>query len=171
MNAVWEAVTVTGPAVMPWGKHKGTPLDKVPRDYLTWAIHNADAMRPELRLEIEKTLGLLPGSTGPPPEKPSEVKPDPDASPEEKRQIKDLKSGWSKDQARIRELEKENRELRAELAVSRKDKPTDHESFRRILKQWFGAMSRKFHPDMGGSAEKQTVLNLCYQDLTRRLGS
>ena len=31
--------------VMPWGKHKGTPLDQVPGDYLNWAVRNADHLR------------------------------------------------------------------------------------------------------------------------------
>src|SRR5208283_3515914 len=46
---------------MPWRKHKGTPIDQVPRDYLIWVVRNADALKPELRKEIEDELGMRPG--------------------------------------------------------------------------------------------------------------
>jgi hypothetical protein len=39
---------------------------------------------------------------------------------------------------------------------------------RRVVKQAYGAMSRKHHPDMGGSAKAQTVVNDCFQDLLKR---
>lgn len=161
MNASVFASVVQGPSadVMPWGKHKGKPLGEVPRDYLEWAVRNADAMRPELRAAIELELGMLPNLMAPPPE---------DATPEEKI-IRDLKSAWAKDQARVKELERRVAEIEAELRVARKDRPSDLDAFRRVVKQWFAAMSRKFHPDMGGSAAHQVVVNLCYQDLIRRL--
>jgi hypothetical protein len=169
VHAAWANVTVTGPTVWPWGKHKGKALQDAPRDYLEWAVHNADAMKPELRAELEKILGLPPGSTGPPPSKPSEIKPDESLSQEDRSQLAQVKKAWAKDQARLKELETENRELRAALDSARKDKPSDVQVFRRIVKQWFGSMSRRFHPDAGGSLERQTVLNLCYSDLMGRL--
>ena len=137
--------------VMPWGKHKGKPLDQVPRDYLNWAVRNADHMSPELRAQIEQNLGMFPGSTTPPPPDPKEVK-----------RIKELEQ-------QVREMEGQLRTAERGARVAAKDQPTDLDLFRRIVKQWFGAMSRKFHPDLGGSAEKQAVLNQCYQDLIRRL--
>jgi len=48
---------------------------------------------------------------------------------------------------------------------------TNGDVITRIVKQWYSAMSRIFHPDMGGSAEKQAVLNQCYSDLKQRLES
>lgn len=175
MNAVWESVQTGPPAgVMPWGKHKGKPLNEIPRDYLVWAVENAEIMKPELRREIETFLGLPLGSTGPPPSKPGDVKlndikANETLTEDEKTIIKGLKTGWAKDQNRLKELEKENRELRAELAAVKKNTPSDSDVFRRIVKQAFAAMSRRFHPDMGGSPEKQTVVNLCFRDLLSRL--
>ena len=167
----WDKVQVTedptaGPGVMPWGKHKGVPLDKVPRDYLEWAVRNADKMRPALRADIERILGLPPSSTVPTPER--DGKPSPHAggngtavpqgsSSKDRAVIQEL-------QSRIRNLEGELRSLRAD-----RDRPTDMEKFRRVVKVWFTTMSRKFHPDMGGSPEKQITLNLCYQDLWKRI--
>jgi hypothetical protein len=175
VNAVWESVQTGPPAgVMPWGKHKGKPLNEVPRDYLVWAIENAEIMKPDLRREIETFLGLPIGSTGPPPSKPGDVKlndikANETLTEDEKSIIKQMKTAWGKDQARLKELEKENRELRAELEAVKKNTPTDSDVFRRIVKQAFAAMSRRFHPDMGGSQEKQTVVNLCFRDLLSRL--
>lgn len=175
MNAVWESVQAGPPAgTMPWGKHKGKPLNEVPRDYLIWAVQNAEIMKPELRREIETFLGLPIGSTGPPPSKPGDVKVDDikangSLTPEDRSLVLQMKTAWGKDQARLRELEKEVRELRAELAIVKKNTPTDLDVFRRIVKQAFAACSRRHHPDMGGSPEKQTIVNLCFKDLLSRL--
>lgn len=38
---------------------------------------------------------------------------------------------------------------------------------RAIVKTWYGQLSRKFHPDLGGSIEKQTVLNECRSALIK----
>ena len=162
---VTEDPTV-GPGVMPWGKHKGVPLDKVPRDYLEWAVRNADKMRPGLRADIERILGLPPSSTVPTPER--DGKPFPSAggngtavpqgsSSQDRAVIQEL-------QSRIRNLEGELRSLKAD-----RDRPGDIDKFRRIVKVWFSSLSRVFHPDMGGSPEKQITLNLCYQDLWKRI--
>jgi hypothetical protein len=131
-------------------------------------------MKPDLRREIETFLGLPLGSTGPSPSKPGDVKlndikANETLTEDEKSIIKQMKTAWGKDQARLKELERENRELRAELEAVKKNTPTDSDVFRRIVKQWFAAMSRKFHPDLGGSAEKQTIVNLLYRDLIARL--
>lgn len=48
LRASWEVV-------MPFGKHKGTPIRDVPRDYLTWLTQRSD-VRGELREEIEHVL-------------------------------------------------------------------------------------------------------------------
>ncbi len=41
---------------MPFGKHAGTPLAEVPRDYLAWALRNMADMDPDLRASIEASV-------------------------------------------------------------------------------------------------------------------
>jgi hypothetical protein len=43
------------------------------------------------------------------------------------------------------------------------------EKVRYLLKRWYGEMSRKCHPDMGGSAEKQACVNECYRSMNEIL--
>lgn len=42
---------------MPFGKHKGTPLSRVPRSYLSWTLRN-HLLRDELRTAIEAALQM-----------------------------------------------------------------------------------------------------------------
>jgi len=78
-------------------------------------------------------------------------------------------------EGQIRHLTRERDEARAKVKYPTVQppiqafKPTDSQLFIRILKQWYTSMSRIFHPDMGGTAEKQAVLNQCYNDLKKRL--
>ncbi len=39
------------------------------------------------------------------------------------------------------------------------------EKLRRTIKQWYASMSRRFHPDLGGTAQEMTVVNLCHDSL------
>lgn len=43
---------------MPFGKHKGTPLEDVPEDYLVWVLDNCERISPTLRRAIQQVLGL-----------------------------------------------------------------------------------------------------------------
>jgi hypothetical protein len=43
---------------MPFGKHRGTPLEKVPEDYLRWVLDHCENVGPTLRRGIEQRLGL-----------------------------------------------------------------------------------------------------------------
>ena len=44
---------------MPFGKHRGMPLNRVPPDYLVWVLDNVDLTnRPTLEEEIRIQLGL-----------------------------------------------------------------------------------------------------------------
>lgn len=43
---------------MPFGKHKGTKLEDVPKHYLLWILDNCDVKSSTLKGEIEKILGL-----------------------------------------------------------------------------------------------------------------
>lgn len=142
---------------MPWGKHKGKPLDQVPPDYLRWAITNASIMSDELRAAIEQQLNLAVGSTRAP-----------DAPPVAESDVKNIQAMLIQARIRIKDLEGQLKQARAAV-VPATVKLTDSGEFRRILKQWFGAMSRQFHPDMGGTAEKQALVNILYRDLMRRV--
>ncbi|PWI54869.1 hypothetical protein BM613_13615 [Sulfoacidibacillus thermotolerans] len=44
---------------MPFGKHRGTPLEEVPDDYLRWMIKNVDTMDSDLRYSIKSRLERL----------------------------------------------------------------------------------------------------------------
>ncbi len=47
---------------MPFGKHKGKPLDEVPREYLLWLVGRLDAESP-LAQDIAHTIGSTPSET------------------------------------------------------------------------------------------------------------
>lgn len=40
-------------ARMPFGKHRGEPLEKLPKSYVNWALNNIDNMDPDLRLSLQ----------------------------------------------------------------------------------------------------------------------
>jgi uncharacterized protein (DUF3820 family) len=42
---------------MPFGKHKGEQVHKLPKDYLGWLLNNA-TLRPYLKMEICQVLGV-----------------------------------------------------------------------------------------------------------------
>jgi len=46
-------------ATMPFGKHKGTPIDEVPRDYLQWLAKKKVRLPEDLRNEIYDTFGIV----------------------------------------------------------------------------------------------------------------
>lgn len=221
-------VTVQGtsPTVMPFGKHKGTPLDQVPRDYLQWALKNATLVKPGLRGEIELVLGIPVGTTRNPPEanggtvsfktrdgkqvsfkaKTIETVTEPPTSPETgngQTEVQRLNASLANALRDVRDLEAtivnlrgdiiardrtinaqraELDPLRARIATLQvqmsnaqqfgrngTDNPTDMERFRRILKGVFSLMSRKHHPDVGGTVERQTVVNDFYRELVKKM--
>jgi uncharacterized protein (DUF3820 family) len=43
---------------MPFGKHKGTKLEDIPKHYLLWVLDHCVFKSPTLKGEIEKILGL-----------------------------------------------------------------------------------------------------------------
>lgn len=141
--------------VMPWGKHRGVPLDQIDKGYLKWVLAKADYASQDLREVIAQVLGepLLPLA-------------DPATAPTPAWVEKDTAAKW---RDRHTEAVKALAEAKAELALARKDRPSDAESFRRMLKQTYAAMSRKYHPDTGGSAEKQQVVNEFYRNLIAKL--
>lgn len=146
--------------VMPWGKYKGAPLDQVDKGYLRWVMAKADYASQDLREAIAQVLGMnvafarVSGA---------------DATSLGGAKTENGKDGATDWKARHTEAVKALAEAKAELALARKDRPSDAESFRRLLKQTYASMSRQYHPDMGGSAEKQQVVNEFYRHLIARL--
>lgn len=183
----WMDVTASGFPAMPWGKHKGTPLHEVPASYLRWCLNNADSLDDSLRREIEEVLGLPIGSTKRGEASVPRAVPRDDALNQEiaalKNQIEYFRKLLAESQKTTVALNTENlklnkkasnllsecQSLRAALAESREEKPTDLQVFKRIIKQWFAAMSRRFHPDHGGDTKNQIIVNVCYNDLMERL--
>lgn len=170
----WEAkVSVVNswstpvPAVrMPWGKHKGKPLSEIPRDYLQWALANATLVTPELREQIESVLNVQPATL------PFGDDPDEDFRAEAIRlrgEVKGMRAGWDLDKTRLKNADVEIKRLKKALDEASRRRLADPSEFRRVVKQWYGAISRKFHPDLGGTAAQQTVANVCYQELMERL--
>lgn len=49
---------------MPFGKHKGTPLIKLPSEYIVWMLENAKNLRPPLRSGLEAALEKKRASKG-----------------------------------------------------------------------------------------------------------
>lgn len=47
----------SGEVIMPFGKHKGIKLRKIPHDYLAWVDSNCE-LRPDLKEAIEMELML-----------------------------------------------------------------------------------------------------------------
>lgn len=126
---------------MPWGKHKGQPIQSVPRSYMEWCLKNADSMTSELRQSFEYMMNVLVGSTKP--------AVDPPKSDPWKAQYQ--RQGTKTEQPRVAPPV-------AQIA-----------SVRGLVKGWYGKMSRRFHPDLGGSSAQQTVLNACYKSLCEDL--
>lgn len=42
--------------IMPFGKHRGKPLEDVPLSYMQWALENCSSVTPALRAEMERLL-------------------------------------------------------------------------------------------------------------------
>lgn len=171
---MFAARAVGSYSTMPWGKHKGTPLKDVPRDYLLWVLREADKAAPELKAEIQQVLDADDSNR---PLFSGDDSGDPQAEEIAHWQARYFEADKRAKAAEAKALEfkrqasavRDNRvrELEALLRAATQDRPTDADKFRRIIKRWYGAMSRKYHPDLGGSAERQTVVNDCYRGLAQ----
>lgn len=184
-----------GADVMPFGKHRGTPIKDVPKSYLQWILANVETIEPALKAKIEARLNIQPATL---PLAVEEPEPDP-ASPQAKSalaaanleierlkleiqslarvvnsgeaELRRVRRDWLDDKLRLKNKDVEIARLKAALDSQprRFGRDGGASEFRRIVKQWYGAISRKYHPDMGGSAANQTVVNVCYRDLIERL--
>jgi hypothetical protein len=97
--------------IMPFGKHKGMPIDQVPTSYLKWVYDQSEYASPQLRQEIAAVLKI---SQQPP------------------------------------------FAIASNMAVE-------------VVKRWYRRSSLKYHPDHGGSNDKQIVANECYEVLMKEL--
>jgi hypothetical protein len=89
---------------------------------------------------------------------------------------KQLRDELSAGHVREQQAEQKLSALRAELKMAQQQAASagtaglngHATAWRRLVKQSFGAMSRKYHPDMGGDVKSQTVVNACFEDLQKR---
>jgi len=42
--------------LMPFGKHRGEPIEDLPTDYIEWLLENCETLRPSLQEELEAQL-------------------------------------------------------------------------------------------------------------------
>jgi len=169
---------------MPFGKFKGIPIDQVERSYLVWALQKSDLCRPDhdrFWPEFKQTLEDLVGPHAPvtPPvlaimpflgrllvkqitlrvEGNTVVASDPDL-----------------DDDLVRALQNHQTLLRAVLSRAEPNGQGGNGTsgsarlllgaeIRNLIRSWFGSMSRRFHPDQGGSAAGQIAINQSYRAL------
>lgn len=155
---------------MPWGKHKGKTIDQVPADYLQWAIRNAENINDEMRGEIERQLGLLPGSTKTSPEEEIRVL---------RNQINKLKAEKAVAEERLDEMRRTLSRVNLELADLKAwprpglliggNRTPKLDELRGVLKRWYRQLSLKFHPDRGGTNEAAIVVNEAYRTLMQEI--
>lgn len=153
------ALTVDSP--MWFGKHKGVPICRVPRDYLTWALAKADRVDDDQRRVLTEALGLPPGLPL--------AEDDTPAVNGSTVELDYLRRQLGKAEAKARKLEQELADLRAEAKLADRMTILDLDRVRAVVKQWFRAQSLLHHPDRGGSKERQALVNVAYQDLMKRL--
>lgn len=176
-----------GPNEMPWGKHKGKPISQVPADYLRWVLKNADNATPDLLDRIEKSLedrgagqALLASTEGDPGERErARLTRELNLTSRKVSELQGLVKKHERDESILRD---KIAQLQSELARATAAKQEavfrsaaspkageDVESLRRIVKRWYGAISRRYHPDLGGTTEQQIVANGCYQEFMKLL--
>jgi Putative quorum-sensing-regulated virulence factor len=163
---------------MPWGKHKGVPIEELPRDYLVWTLQKTDACNPDHERYWPEFRELLESMVGPH----APVKPAPMS-------IVVLCSRLRAEgvtlelhgnvivpseniDAELLEAIQANRSLLASILPLASDTPArlggsarliQGVEFRSLVKAWYGRLSRQFHPDAGGSSEAQIVVNAGYK--------
>jgi hypothetical protein len=166
---------------MPWGKHKGIPVEQVPPDYLGWALRTMDACNPdsdrfwpEFKDVLEKLVGPVPPGERPRiPSVPilcaqlalSGVKL---AVLHGQLQISGQVSPEQDVAIRVH-----RQTLISVLACAEAPAPARNGSmrliwgseFRNLIKAGFRKASRQLHPDTGGSNEGQMGANQLYRVL------
>ena len=160
---------------MPWGKHKGIPIDQVPRDYLVWALKNMDACRPDHERYWPEYTAVLEGLVGPH----APVRPATMAIVPLCERLADEKVRLEVKGDHLVALDPVPADLAASIEANKavlfavlrvaagkqETKAIKSTDLRSLVKGWFGAMSRQFHPDAGGSNEAQSAVNAGYRML------
>lgn len=172
--------TVVPETVMPFGKHRGKPLSEVAktdRGYLDWVVKKADLASPELKAACQAAMGIQsptmfgeavsPEAASAPVSPPWVDTPGPRMISIPQVDLDAFKKKSRDDDAMIGRLKAEIAQLKKDAKA--KDRPGEIHGVKLIVRRWFGVMSKRFHPDAGGSAEQQTVVNVCYRELTTML--
>lgn len=165
---------------MPWGKHKGLPIDTIPVDYLRWCLANTDACNPDHDRYWPEFRETLEGLAGPQaPVRPSAM---PLAVFVARLLAEDITLSIRGGELVASE------ELTGELLVSLKAhadilgqvltigqdtrmiatgsaRAEQAGQLRGLVKRWYNAMSRRFHPDQGGVGEHQVAINAGFEAL------
>ncbi len=170
---------------MPFGKHKGQPIETIPQDYLAWCLREMDACKPdsdrywpEFKAALESVAGpMLPGMT-----RPTVMAFPALCSVLAARGITisvrggELVTSETITDEAIREAVRVHKAPL--LAVVKLVEPGQVASrgsaklivaaeVRCLIKAWYGRMSKRLHPDAGGSTAAQVAVNQCYQDLMK----
>lgn len=165
---------------MPWGKHKGLPIGTIPVDYLRWCLANTDACNPDHDRYWPELRETLEGLAGPQ----ASVRPTclPIAVFCARLKAEDISLSIRGGELVASE------ELTGELLVSLKAhanllgavltigqdtrtiatgnaRASLAAELKGLVKRWFNAMSRRFHPDQGGAAEHQVAINAGFETL------
>lgn len=117
---------------MPFGKHRGEPVDQVPVDYLQWCLENMDIRSDRLREAIRQQVEGGEGQSW---------------QQEDPGELEALR-------AQVRILERENADLRAGRGPAAPAGRLDD-----ALRAWRRQMSQRWHPDHGGTHEAQQAVN------------
>lgn len=158
---------------MPWGKHKGKPIDEVPADYLEWALKNASNLNDQLRAEIEKQLGLLPGSTKTAPDEEIRVL---------RNELERHKAMHKVVMEEVEGLRRENRRLLQQISLvtglgysgARPATINVHpkvDALRAIVKGLYRRLTLANHPDRGGSAEAMRIVVDVFRTLDEEIAT
>lgn len=172
---------ITSTEPIPFGKHKGIPIDQVPRDYLGWALRNMDCCNPdherywpEFRTTLESVVGTEPDFTRPIPlsfpalcaklaargikvriEDGDLVTDGPSLTEQEQEGLRIHKSPLM---AIVQLIERPAPGAGTIKRIWSAD-------LRTRIKLWYGRMSKESHPDQGGTHEAQIAVNRCYRAL------
>lgn len=158
---------VTPDWVMPFGKYRGATLKEIKQkeaSYLKWVASDkctyaTEELKAACRdlLDGIQDIPTFPGFA-PPADMVSIARVD----------LNELHRQAVADTNEIARLRAEVSSLKRQMK-SRDEAIPGADGVRLLIRRWFGSMSRRFHPDAGGTAEQQSVVNICYRELTTML--
>lgn len=129
-----------------FGRYKGTAFSKIPKDYLQWALNNANRASKADREGICKALGI----------KTDQLK---EVKAEHKREVEQLTRKVERLQSEV-ERWREAAHTFAEIATVDDAPAIDYSaSYRKYAK--------KYHPDRGGTIGQMAVVNEIFDELRK----